>query len=201
MAVVNLYKTPSVNDLDQSGIAKKSSLPYGQGVDEKQKPTKLDHWAFSRNFRRLFDDLNAREGTTARQFAQDINVGEDQVSRWRSGFAAVPGLATMLKIATRFGVSVDVLLVGVSPTYSVQNRTARAKVNMSNSAVPSRNGGAHESTATGILKEIEARQRIIDLTNQQIADLASGLHTANATVPGVVAPKPVPRVVRRKRHR
>jgi len=202
--LVHLYKPLPGNDLAQSSIEKSFSSDYRKPVAPRRIDAELDAGAFSRNFNRLFDALAAQDGVTARRFAQDINIGESEVSRWRSGSKGVPGLATMLKIAIRFGVSVDVLLAGVCPQYvtgkTVQSYTVQNSTRVTESALPAKGERAHApSTSTAhLLQEISARQRIIDITNQQIAELASGLYTTDPKTDRTGTSKSVPRPVRRK---
>lgn len=163
----------------------------------------LDRGAFGRNFARLFNDLKRREGTTARAFAQDINVGEERVSKWRSGSLPVPELATLMKIAIRFGVSVDVLLVGVCPQYvtgeSVLNGTASKSTPVAKSASSVRGSTDEYSTsATHLLQQIEAREHILTITRKDIHDLTRRLYEAREEVPPSGRAKSVARTVRRK---
>jgi hypothetical protein len=134
-------------------------------------------------------------------------VGEERVSKWRSGRLPVPELATLLKIAMRFGVSVDALLHGVCEGYAVAegvlNGTVLNGTGVAKSAIPARKAGTHApATSTAhILEAIAARQRIIDLTNQQIADLARGLLPTRPQDSGVGTAKSGTRAVRRNGRR
>lgn len=197
-------------DLRESCLEKSFLGGYRHPVGRARASEELDGRAFSRNFRRLLHDSMEREGISARQVAQDIHVGEDQVSRWRNGTAAVPGLLSLLKIAIRFRVSVDVLLIGVHPQYdvlkSVQKSTALKGTPVANSALPERNGkgrthGATQQSAADLIRAIEAREHILELTRRDIHNLTRLLYEAGEESHPPVPAKPVTRGLRRNHNR
>lgn len=116
--LVSCDKSLPIQHLRHTVIEKSFSGGYRALVVPARNALALDRKAFGRNVARLFDDLCARDpSTTARSVAAAIGVGEDKVSKWRSGSLAVPRTPTLIKIAICFGVSVDVLLDGVTDLY------------------------------------------------------------------------------------
>jgi len=199
--LVPRYKSFRALSLGESFVEKSFATDYRQDVARSSITADLDPRAFGRNFSRLFTDLERREETTARAFAQDLNVGEERVSKWRRGSVGVPNTKTLVKIAIRFGVSVDVLLENVCSQYEslriVQKSTASAKENMRQSALPAK-GGTHATTSTAdLLQQIEAHERVLELTRRGIHDLTRRLYETDADVPRTVAAKSRTRRVRR----
>lgn len=102
----------------QLGLVSVIEKTFSRGYREPvpRRPTKLDQNAFARNLDALFRVLQKRSpNLTAREFAADIGVGEDKISKWRRGQAPVPGVPTLVKLAARLDVLVDVLLRDVAP--------------------------------------------------------------------------------------
>lgn len=102
--------------LDATSVVEKKIFGgYRLGVATSRAP--LDRAAFGVNFERLFVLLRKSDGISARELARDLGVGEDRVSKWRKGGLPVPDTKTLLRMAVRFRVSVDHLLVGVDSGY------------------------------------------------------------------------------------
>jgi transcriptional regulator with XRE-family HTH domain len=164
---------------------------YRLGVP-KRADIPLNRAAFGRNFARLFTALEAK--TSQRAFALDLGVGEDRVSKWLSGRLPVPDTTTLIKIAARFNVSVDVLLEGVNATYDkiVIARTQRAYENKYDDVPPiviepvvqdelPAGGGSHD--AKGSL------DRVSKSSSQSDAEMLREFHELFARHFGKVPPR------------
>ena len=63
----------------------------------------------------IFEQLLHKKGVTPYRVAKDSGVTQTALSNWKSG-KSIPSLSTLQKIADYFGVTVDYLMTGESPT-------------------------------------------------------------------------------------